>query len=209
MSNLNFITILFIGFIDYLGIALVYPIFAAMLFDTQYPLVPPDASLAFRGSLLGVLIGLTPLTQFFAAPLLGSLSDCKGRKSTLQFGILAGFIGNGLAILGVLFHSLTLLFFYRFLVGIASGTVPVAQALIADMSTEENKGRRFSLFSASLGAGFTVGPFLGGKLASMDVNYSYALPFLAAGLMCLVSLAVVIPFPEIKIINLTCDHLHL
>ena len=67
MFNLNFFTILLIGFIDYLGIALVYPIFAGMLFDPTYPLVAHDTSPAMRGALLGILIGLTPFTQFFRA----------------------------------------------------------------------------------------------------------------------------------------------
>src|ERR1700723_3301227 len=67
--------ILFIGFIDYLGIALVYPIFSSMLFDLIYPIIPFDSSSAYRGAFLGILISLTPLTQFFSAPLLVVTSD--------------------------------------------------------------------------------------------------------------------------------------
>jgi DHA1 family tetracycline resistance protein-like MFS transporter len=200
MFNLNFFTILLIGFIDYLGIALVYPVFAGMLFDPTYPLVAHDTSPAVRGALLGILIGLTPFTQFFSGPLLGAFSDLKGRKKTLLFGTWMGFLGYGMAILGVITHSLFLLFLYRVLVGISSGTVSVAQAMISDISTDENKARRFSLFSASLGLGFTIGPFLGGKLADPTfVSWgSYALPFLAASLMCLISLIVITwKFPEI------------
>lgn len=199
MFNLNFFTILLIGFIDYLGIALVYPIFAGMLFDPTYPIVALDTSPAGRGALLGILIGLTPFTQFFSAPLLGAFSDLKGRKKTLLYGTLIGFIAYGLAILGVYTQSLFLLFLYRVLVGISSGTVPVAQAMISDISTEENKARRFSLFSASLGLGFTVGPFLGGKLADPTFASwcSYAMPFIAASIMCLISLVVIAwKFPE-------------
>lgn len=199
MFNLNFFTILLIGFIDYLGIALVYPIFAGMLFDPAYPLVPQETSSAVRGALLGILIGLTPFTQFFSAPLLGAFSDLKGRKKTLLYGTLIGFSGYGIAILGVHIHSLAFLFAYRVFVGIASGTVPVAQAMISDISTEENKAGRFSLFSASLGLGFTIGPFLGGKLADPAFASwgSYVLPFMVASLMCLLSLIVIAwNFPE-------------
>lgn len=199
MSNLNFITILFIGFLDYLGIALVYPIFTGMLFDPTYPIIPHDSSLAYRGAILGILLGLTPLTQFFSAPFLGAISDLKGRKKTLIYGTLAGFLSYCLAILGVYIYSLALLFLYRILVGIASGTVPVAQAMISDTSTKENKARRFSLFSASLGLGFTVGPFVGGKLAdpSLASCCSYATPFAAASMMCFLSLMIIIwKFPE-------------
>lgn len=201
MSKLNFITILFIGFIDYLGIALVYPIFTGMLFDPTYPIISHYSSLAYRGAILGILLGLTPLTQFFSAPLLGAISDLKGRKKTLIYGTLVGFLAYCLAVLGVCIHSLSLLFLYRILVGIASGTVPVAQAMISDTSTKENKPRRFSLFSASLGLGFTVGPFLGGKLAdpSLASWCGYATPFVASSMMCLLSLAIIVwKFPETR-----------
>ena len=201
MSNFNFITILFIGFLDYLGIALVYPIFTAMLFDSTYPLIAEESSPAFRGAVLGILLGLTPLTQFFSAPLLGAISDFKGRKKTLIYGTLVGFLGYIFAVLGIFFSSLSLLFLYRILVGIASGTVPVAQAVISDTSTKENKARRFSLFSASLGVGFTIGPFLGGKLAdpSLASWCGYATPFVAASIMCLLSLIIISwRFPETR-----------
>lgn len=199
MSKLNFINILFIGFIDYLGLALVYPIFTGMLFDPNYPIIPHDSSQALRGAILGILIGLTPLTQFFSAPLLGAISDLKGRKKTLIYGTLVGFLAYCLAVLGVSFHLVSLLFLYRILVGIASGTVPVAQAMISDTSTKDNKARRFSLFSASLGLGFTVGPFLGGKLAdpSLASWCGYATPFVVASIMCLLSLVLIAwKFPE-------------
>lgn len=199
--KLNFITILFIGFIDYLGIALVYPVFSAMLFDPGYPIIPHDASPIYRGALLGILIGLTPFTQFFSAPFLGAVSDLKGRKKTLVYGTLIGFLAYGLAVWGVCIRSLPLLFLYRILIGISSGTVPVAQATIADISTEGNKARGFALFSASLGLGFTIGPFLGGKLAdpSLVSWFGYAIPFAAASLMCLVGLVIVAwKFPETR-----------
>jgi DHA1 family tetracycline resistance protein-like MFS transporter len=199
MSKFNFITILLIGFIDYLGIALVYPIFSSMLFDSTYPIIPHDSSPAYRGALLGILIGLTPLTQFFSAPLLGAISDIRGRKKTLIYGTFIGFIGYSLAVWGVCVHSLFLLFLYRIFVGIASGTVPVAQAMIVDISTESNKARRFSLFSASLGLGFTIGPFIGGKLAdpSLASWCGYSTPFVAASIMCLISLVFITwKFPE-------------
>ena len=201
MSNFNFITILFIGFLDYLGIALVYPIFTSMLFDSTYPIIAPDSSAAYRGAVLGILLGLTPLTQFFSAPLLGAISDSRGRKKTLIYGTLVGFLGYGLAVLGVYFYSLSLLLFYRVLIGIASGTVPVAQAVISDTSTKENKARRFSLFSASLGVGFTIGPFLGGKLADFSFTNGggYIVPFAVAGMMCLLSLIIITwKFPETR-----------
>ncbi len=199
MSRLNFITILFIGFVDYLGIGLVYPVFAALLFDLNDPIIPEGYSSAYRGAMLGILIGLTPITQFFCSPILGVFSDLKGRRKTLLYGTAVGCLGYFLAVMGVWLHSLSLLFVYRILVGISEGTVAVAQAMIADISTEKNKARRFALYSASLGFGFTVGPFLGGKLADPTVASwcGYAMPFIAANCMCLINfLMILCKFPE-------------
>lgn len=201
MSRLNFITILFIGFVDYLGIGLVYPVFAAMIFDPNYHMMSEGASSGYRGAILGILIGLTPLTQFFSSPLLGALSDLKGRKKTLLYGTIVGCLGYFLAVVGVLIHSLALLFFYRILVGISAGTVGVAQAMVSDISDQKNKGRRFALFNASLGLGFTVGPFIGGKLVEpASLNWtSYSLPFVASCVICLFNLAMIMfKFPETK-----------
>jgi DHA1 family tetracycline resistance protein-like MFS transporter len=204
LSKLNFITILLIAFVDYLGIGLVYPVFAALLFDPKDPMIAESASLAYRGAMLGILIGLTPLTQFFSSPILGKLSDFKGRKTVLIYGTAIGCLGYCLAIVGIGLHSLALLFLYRIFVGIAEGTIAVAQAMIADISTEENKARRFALFNASLGTGFTIGPFLGGKLADPSVASwcSYAMPFSVAGILCLINFFLILwKFPETRQIH--------
>lgn len=204
MFNLNFLIILFMGFVDYLGIGLVYPIFAMMIFDTEASLLAAETSAAYRGAVLGILMGLTPLSAFLFAPFLGSFSDCRGRKKTLIFGMVMGCLGYSLAVWSICYHSLLLLFVSRILIGITEGSAAVAQAAIADISTESNKARRFSLFSASAGLGFTVGPFLGGKLADPAVNlaFSYATPFALAGILCFVNLALLcIWFPSACEVN--------
>lgn len=201
LSKLNFMTILLIAFVDYLGIGLVYPVFAVLLFDPKDSIIAESASLTYRGAMLGILIGLTPLTQFFSSPILGKLSDFKGRKKILIYGTAIGCLGYGLAIVGIGMHSLALLFLYRIFVGISEGTIAVAQAMIADISTEENKTRRFALFNASLGTGFTIGPFLGGKLADPSVaNWcGYAMPFSIAGILCLINFFLILwKFPETR-----------
>lgn len=187
---MKFFTILFVGFVGYLGIALVYPIFAVFLFDPKNPFLEEGTSAATRGALLGLLIGLTPLTQFFSSPLLGKLSDSFGRKRSLIYGTAVGCLGYLLAFLGIKSGSLTLLFLYRFCIGVSEGNIAVAQALIADMSSQQEKAKRFALFNASLGAGFTLGPFIGGKLAdpSLSAWCGYITPFVFAGLLSLINL---------------------
>lgn len=198
-SNISFLIILLIGFVDYLGIGLVYPIFAVMLFDPAQTLLASDSSPEYRGAILGLLIALTPLSQFLCSPILGAFSDVKGRKPALMLGVGTGCVGYMLAVLGIYFNSLGLLFFYRILVGTSDATAAVAQATLADISDEKNKAKRFAYLNSSLGLGFTVGPFLGGIIADPEVVswFSYSTPLAVAGLMSLSNLFLVIwKFPE-------------
>lgn len=187
---MKFFTILFVGFVGYLGIALVYPIFAVFLFDPKNPFLEEGTSAATRGAILGLLIGLTPLTQFFSSPLLGKLSDLFGRKRSLLCGTAIGCLGYLLAFVGIKSGSLSLLFLYRFCIGVSEGNIAVAQAAIADMSSQQEKAKRFAFFNASLGTGFTLGPFIGGKLAdpSISVWCGYITPFVFAGLLSFINL---------------------
>lgn len=201
-SPLSFFIILLIGFVDYLGIGLVYPIFAVLLFDDANPILPFDASNEYRGAMLGLLIGLTPIAQFFLAPLLGSFSDAKGRKKALSMGIGIGCMGYLLGVLGIYFHSLTLLFIYRIFVGASDATAAVAQAALADMSTEENKARRFAFLNSAIGFGFAIGPFVGGYAADPSIVswFNYSTPLVIAGCLSFTNLILVSRlFPETRV----------
>ncbi len=209
-TRFNLFLIMMIGFIDQAGLGLVYPLFAILLFDPESLFVPFGTSEATRGLLFGILIALTPLSQFFSSPILGAMSDKKGRKKILQWGIGTGVVGYICAIVGVMNNSIPLLLIYRLLVGISDGTASVAHAALADISTEENKSRHFSLLNMAFGAGFTLGPFIGGCLS--DPTYfswgSYAAPFYFAGLMSFLNLLLVsFKFPESRIVtgNVQCS----
>ncbi len=165
---------LFVGFIDYLGIGLVYPLFSSMLFDVSCPILPHDTAHSIRGIWLGVLFSLMPLAQFLTAPIWGAISDSSGRKKNLQFSLFVALVGYLVAFSGVLFSSLFLLLTSRILIGCASGNTAIVQAVIADVSKEEEKTKNFGLYSMALGVGFTIGPFCSGALSSIN----YSLPFL-------------------------------
>lgn len=200
-SKLNFFIILLTGFVDYLGIGLVYPIFAVLLFDESNPTLPFDSSPEYRGAILGILIGLTPISQFFLSPILGVYSDLRGRRIALILGISVGCLGYAMGILGVYFNSLLLLFLYRILVGASDATAGVAQATLVDISTEENKAKRFAYLNSSLGFGFTFGPFIGGIIADPSIVswFNYSTPLIVAGLLALTNLLLVCwKFPETR-----------
>lgn len=129
---------------------------------------------------MGILIALTPFVQFFASPILGSLSDQKGRKSMILFGLAMGLIGYCLGVLGIKLSSLALLVLYRAFFGVCSATMTVIQAAMVDISSKEKKARNFGLYNMALGTGFTFGPFLGGFLSDSSIVpwFNFSTPFL-------------------------------
>lgn len=143
--------------------------------------------MAMRGLLIGLLISSYFIAQFFSSPILGSLSDRKGRKKIIIFTLSLAFIGFVIGGIGIVIQNVYLLFFSRILAGSASGNYAVAQAVITDISDEGSKTKNFGLINMAYGSGFIIGPFIGGKLS--DPHFAswcdYATPFWFAGLLCL------------------------
>jgi MFS transporter, DHA1 family, tetracycline resistance protein len=182
IGNSSFLTVLFSAFIDYAGIAIVYPLFAFMLFDPAFHFLPEGTSNAIRGAWLGFLIAIYSVLQLICAPIFGSLSDFRGRKKILLATISLGFLGYAAAILACFYESITLLAIYRVLAGIAAGNCSVVSAIVADQSTQENKAKNYGLLNMAFGSGFTIGPFLGGFFAhylSITASFLIALLLMA------------------------------
>lgn len=181
-KTLSLLLILAVAFIDTLGVGLVYPMFASMIYQGDCHILAPDTSEATRGVCLGILLAAMPIVQFFSAPFLGMLSDKKGRKRILVPALFIGVIGYVIAILGIVFENFAILLMSRMLVGISGGTAAVVSASLADISSQEDKAKNFGLFNMAFGLGFTAGPFIGGVLSSVEfgVLKPYVLPFLFA-----------------------------
>ena len=176
--------VLLIIFFDWMGIGIVYPMFSTMLFSTEGPLYDPHCSESLRGIYLGVLLAAMPMAQFFSGPILGALSDQKGRKPLFVASLMLAVIAYGFSTLGVVFHSIGILIASRFLIGIAAGNAAVVTATIADLSDSSNKAKHYGLYSMACGVGFTVGPLVGGKLS--EINFT--IPFIVAGIGTLLNL---------------------
>lgn len=113
------------------------------------------------------------ISNFFAMPLLGGLSDRYGRRPVLLASI--AMLGIDLLIMG-LAPTLAVLFVGRFLGGMFSATYSVANAYIADVTEPEDRGRAFGIMGAAFGIGFILGPVFGGLLG----EYNPRLPFFVA-----------------------------
>jgi DHA1 family tetracycline resistance protein-like MFS transporter len=61
-----------------------------------------------------------------------------------------------------------------FLAGLTESNVAICQSAIADVSTEEDRGRLFSYLYVAMSLGYIIGPLVGGQLA---VHFSISTPF--------------------------------
>ena len=160
-------------------------------FGIILPLLPFYADgFGASGFVIGLLVTVYSVAQFFMAPIWGRLSDRFGRKPIL----LLGLIGSGLAYLVFAWsQSITWLFASRIMAGIGGSTVPVAEAYIADVTRPEDRAGNMGLIGAAFGLGFTVGPALGGILSSVSFQ---APGYVAAGLCFVNALAAAWLLPE-------------
>ncbi|WP_027554106.1 TCR/Tet family MFS transporter [Bradyrhizobium sp. Cp5.3] len=147
------------------GIALIFPILPNLLRSM--------AGADNVSTLYGVLLALHALTQFAVTPVLGVLSDRFGRRPVL----LLALAGSTIDYLVMTFTPyLWLLFASRTIAGLTAANVAMITAYIADITPEMMRARRFGLFQACFGAGFVIGPVIGGMLGDISLRA----PFLAA-----------------------------
>ncbi len=150
-----------------------------------------------------LLFSVYSICQFIGAPILGAISDRKGRKPVLAFSQIGSAVGYGL--LGIATQSgmhfsvgaaLTLVYLSRVIDGFTGGNISTAQAYISDVTTPANRSRAMAAIGAAFGLGFSVGPFLGGVLG----HYSVSLPaYVAAGFSLLAAVMTFARLPESRV----------
>ncbi|WP_287984366.1 MFS transporter [Piscinibacter sp.] len=126
----------------------------------------------------GVVTFSFGVANFFAAPVLGALSDRYGRRPVLLLGfcgLALSFIVTGLA------TALWMLIVVRLFSGAMQANAAVANAYVADITPPAERARRFGLLGAMFGLGFILGPALGGVLGAIDIH----LPFFVAGALAI------------------------
>jgi multidrug resistance protein len=125
---------------------------------------------------IGLLTAAFSMAQFFATPVLGSLSDKWGRRPLLVISLI------GTAVSFVMFgfaNSIFMLFAARILDGLTGGNISVAQAMISDISSPKERAKNFGILGSAFGFGFVIGPALGGLLSKFGLKVPF---FFAAGI---------------------------
>jgi DHA1 family tetracycline resistance protein-like MFS transporter len=132
-----------------------------------------DNDTASAARIFGLFGTAWALMQFFFSPILGGLSDRFGRRPVVllsNFGLALDYVLMALA------PSLTWLFIGRVISGITSASVSTSFAYIADITPPQRRAAVFGKVGAAFGAGFILGPAIGGLLGGMDPR----LPFWVA-----------------------------
>ena len=189
--------LLLINFIGTLSFSIVLPFLVFLVID-------------FGGNAIvyGILAAMYPAFQLIGAPILGRWSDSYGRKKVLLIshgGTLVGWIiflfalflpdENLFSINSLLIGTfvitlpLVVLFIARGLDGITGGNVSVANAYLADVSSDINRSKNFGKMAISSNLGFIVGPAIAGILGA--TVYKEILPVLAALFLSLATLIVI------------------
>jgi multidrug resistance protein len=168
----NLWVLVFICVINSMGFGIIVP----LLYDY-------GKKFGLNGQTIGILTASFSVAQFFATPLLGAMSDKWGRKPLLAIS-LAGTCASFL--LFATAQSLVMLFVARILDGITGGNISVAQAMVSDTSTPENRAKRFGILGSAFGFGFVLGPAMGGLLSKlgMQVPFYFAAGIALVGALC-------------------------
>ncbi|HLX86400.1 MAG TPA: MFS transporter [Terriglobales bacterium] len=121
-----------------------------------------------------------------AAPFVGPLADRYSRKLIIFLGAI---FWSGLTLLTAFTHNYTELLIRHTLVGIGEATfVTIAPTFVADLFSEEIRGRILGVFYLAIPVGSAAGYLLGGNLAP---HYGWRFPFyIAAGPGFLLAIAV-------------------
>jgi predicted MFS family arabinose efflux permease len=166
------LTVLFsVVFLDNLGFAIVLP----YLFYYAQNLGASDFT-------YGLLLAAYSVMSFAFTPVIAWLSDRYGRRRILLVALAVSsfsyFVFGTAQMLWLLFAS-------RMLAGTTAATVPVAQAYVADVTTEKNRLRYLGLLGAAAGLAFILGPAIGGTLSAY---FGFAVPSFLASALALANL---------------------
>ncbi len=177
-------------FLDLVGFSIIFPLFPSLakhyltidannvFLKTIFGAIQTisnyttDTTSVFSGVVLfgGMLGALYSGLQFFAAPLWGAWSDKIGRKPVLVRSMAGAAVGYAIWFFS---GSFTLLIISRIIDGIMGGNISTATAVVADVTTKENRSKGMAIIGVAFALGFVVGPAFGGILSLIDLTKMY------------------------------------
>ncbi len=173
---LQFWIVTLVAFINSVSFTIIIP--------TLYPYAKEFGLSDLAASLLTTAFSLS---QFLGTPILGRLSDRVGRKPLLVLSLLGTVVANLLAAV-----SPFAWWFYlaRMLDGLTGGNNSVAQAVVSDITTPEQRTQAFGIFGGMFRLGFVLGPplaYFAQTLPPLPGITPLGMSFMASAVMALVA----------------------
>lgn len=166
--------------IDSMGFGFLFPVLTPLFLSASPGFLPAGSGPESIHFFYGLAVAMYPLFMFFGAPLLGALSDKWGRKKVLAICLIGAGAGYLLSGAAVSLGSLALLLIGRAASGITAGTLPLAQAAVADVSRNEAKLAQYmGWMMFAIAGGQVLGPLIAGVLSGV----SFSFPFYFAALL--------------------------
>jgi MFS transporter, DHA1 family, tetracycline resistance protein len=157
--------VFFVIVVDLIGFGIVIPIL---------PFLSPQLG-GGTDDIAFILVSYS-ISAAIVAPIWGRLSDHFGRRAILGICLLGG---AGSHFLLAAADTLWMVYLSRAVAGVMAGGVPVATALIADVSTADQRSRAMGLIGRAFGVGLVMGPVIGGVLARSEADFT--VPCVVAG----------------------------
>ncbi|MEM9242550.1 MAG: MFS transporter [Pseudomonadota bacterium] len=185
--------------IDALGWGVAFPVLDPVILKNSAHMLSVTTSLASRNLLYELALSIYCIFMFLMSPVLGSLSDKYGRKIILIVSMLGNALGFFISALAIPMHSYTVLLIGRSVAGATAGSIPIAQAGIIDISTEEQKASRLGLVVLGNVLGFILGPVIGGFFMDKAIFgniIGFQTPFYVSAIMGLIGFFLLLFFKE-------------
>ena len=175
MEKRTLVTLLLALFIASLGVGIIAPIMPIYAMD-----------LGATGVTLGLMIAAFSISRGALQPVVGNLSDRRGRKRFLVAGL------SIYAVMGLTYTlatSVEHLILIRLFHGVGSAMiVPIVMAYIGDLTPQGQEGKYMGMLNIALFAGISGGPILGGVFwDTIGINPAfYAMSALTAASLVLI-----------------------
>lgn len=184
------VALLLVVFVNFIGIGALIPVLPFAVIE----------ELGYSETVMTALLASFALAMFVGNPLQGRLSDFIGRKQILLIALAVNITAN---IWFAFSEDIVSLFVARILAGLAAGNMGVIQAMIADRSSPDQRARLMGFMGAAVGAGFVLGPAIGGLFSGIGTGPIYQTPFLIAAGFGLLALLLALRLEETAPANLS------
>ncbi|MDD5162299.1 MAG: MFS transporter [Candidatus Rickettsiella isopodorum] len=204
--TISVIALCLIMFIDGIGMSLVLPLIGALFSsDAQSIITSSTSNLVYQFYYAGSLVCFSG-AMIIGATFLGQLSDYMGRKVTLQLSLIGTVIGYLICAFAVIVKFPLLFLIGRIIDGLTAGSIPVAQAMLIDRDSRQNKMTSIGLVMFAVTSGYMFGPVISSIVFNyQSLTHALYLPFLWVAILSMICLGLLSYIKESSIKNTTLN----